>query len=218
MQSINDYNLYIFDCDGVVLDSNQLKIDAMENALSNFFFEKTSIDSCIDYFSKNFGLSRFHHVDVFIDNFLNVQCGSRERVRTEILKNFSDQCHDLYLKAKITPGFIDFVSSLEGSKYIASGSEQVGLIRAFEERGLINYFVDVFGSPETKKNIISRILDSEKTKNAVMFGDAISDFDAATNNGIDFIAYTPYSNVKETLTTLTTTSGYRVFNSWSDVK
>ena len=33
MPPLNDYEVYIFDCDGVILDSNQLKIKAMKQAL-----------------------------------------------------------------------------------------------------------------------------------------------------------------------------------------
>lgn len=218
MQSIHNYDVYIFDCDGVILDSNQLKIDAMENALRDFSFESSLINKCIEYFSKNFGLSRFHHVDVFIEKILHVEPDDKEKIRSGILKKFSDQCHSLYLKAQITPGFIDFISSVEGSKYIASGSEQTGLMKVFEERGLGDYFLKIYGSPETKSNLVVKILDDEQSKNAVMFGDAISDFEAATKNGIDFIAYTPYSNVKDALTMLAANNGCRVLNSWGDVK
>mgnify|MGYP000906222177 CR=1 FL=1 len=218
MQSIHNYDVYIFDCDGVILDSNKLKIEAMEEALSHLGFEVTLIEKCIDYFKNNFGLSRFHHVEVFLDNFLNIEPDSKDNIRDKILNKFSDKCHNLYLEAKITPGFIELITSIEGRKYIASGSEESGLIKAFKERGLENLFLHIYGSPETKSNIISKILDNEHSKNAIMFGDAISDFEAAKNNGIDFIAYTPYSNVKDTLTMLATNNGHTVVNSWSEVK
>ncbi|MGL5602839.1 MAG: HAD family hydrolase [Silvania sp.] len=218
MQSIHNYNIYIFDCDGVILNSNQLKIDAMEEALRDLCFEAPQIDQCIDYFRNNFGLSRFHHVDVFIEKFLHIEQNRIDTIRIEILNRFSEQCHNLYLKAEITPGFIDFISSLDGKKYIASGSEESGLIKAFAERGLGCLFSKIYGSPETKYNLILKILTNEQSKNAVMIGDAISDFEAATKNNIDFIAYTPYSNVKDSLRLLTTNSGNRVINSWSEIQ
>lgn len=218
MQSIHNYDIYIFDCDGVILDSNKLKIDAMEETLRDLGVEATLIEKCINYFKNNFGLSRFHHVDFFLDNFLTIEPSSKEKIRAKILDKFSDQCHNLYLKAKITPGFIELINSLEGRKYIASGSEESGLIRAFKARGLNHLFSEIYGSPEKKSNIIWKILNNEHSKNAVMFGDAVSDFEAAKNNGIDFIAYTPYSNVKDTLTLLATDNGHSVINSWSEVK
>ncbi|CAM8675194.1 HAD family hydrolase [Leclercia sp. M-A074-M] len=218
MQSIHNYDVYIFDCDGVILDSNKLKIEAMEEALRDLGFEATLIEKCIDYFKNNFGLSRFHHVEIFLDKFLNIEPDQKDNIRPKILNKFSDQCHNLYLEAKITPGFIELITSLKGKKYIASGSEEFGLIRAFKERGLEHLFSSIYGSPETKSNIIFKILDKEHSKKAIMFGDAISDFEAAKKNGIDFIAYTPYSNVKDTLIMLATNNGYNVVNSWSEVK
>ena len=61
MRQISDYDIYIFDCDGVILDSNQLKIEAMERALSALFTKKTEIDNCIHYFKHlpQFLLRRF---------------------------------------------------------------------------------------------------------------------------------------------------------------
>lgn len=218
MQSIHNYDIYIFDCDGVILDSNKLKIAAMEEALRELGCEVSLIEKCIDYFKNNFGLSRFHHVEVFLNSFLMIDPKSKEHMRAKILNKFSDQCHTLYLEAEITPGFIELTSSLQGKKYIASGSEQSGLIKAFKERGLSDLFEKIYGSPETKSNILTKILDDECSKNAIMIGDAVSDFEAAKKNGIDFMAYIPYSNVKETLTMLATSNGHSVVNSWSEIK
>jgi len=48
-----------------------------------------------------------------------------------------------------------------------------------------------------------------------MFGDAISDMNAALDNNIDFIAYLPYSNVSEELIIESENRGFTIMNSWS---
>ena len=136
MLKLSNYDIYIFDCDGVILDSNQLKIDAMKNALSIQFSDKQVIDKCTSYFRNNFGKSRFHHVDIFVNELLPIDETQKESVRETILTNYSSQCKSLYLKADITPGFIPFIESLSGSKYVASGSEQQELRDVFNQRGL----------------------------------------------------------------------------------
>ena len=73
MHSINKYSQYIFDCDGVILDSNQLKIEAMALTLNEIGIEENIVKECINYFSNNFGKSRFHHVDVFIRDFFQIE-------------------------------------------------------------------------------------------------------------------------------------------------
>lgn len=73
MHLIYNYELYIFDCDGVILNSNALKIVAMKEALLALSFSAGKVAECVEYFSKNFGKSRFHHIKYFIENILHVE-------------------------------------------------------------------------------------------------------------------------------------------------
>jgi hypothetical protein len=45
----------------------------------------------------------------------------------------------------------------------------------------------------------------------------VSDFNAANVNAIDFIAFLPFSNVKEKLITLAEKHNYKVINKWSEL-
>lgn len=213
MPSIPNYDVYIFDCDGVILDSNQLKIDAMERALRALSFDDEKIAACVSYFSNNFGKSRFHHVDVFLDEILEIESG-RDSIRTEILSNFSSQCKVLYLEAELTPGFLQFIGNLPGNKYVASGSEQTELRDIFSARKLDKYFKAVFGSPTPKADLIKEILRKENSQNALMIGDALSDLEAAKVNSIDFIFYSPFSNVKKIMAEICEAESYPTINSF----
>lgn len=197
MPLLSKYEVYIFDCDGVILDSNQLKIEAMKNALEVHFSASPLIAECVNYFRHNFGKSRFHHVAHFLDSILCVKEERFEELEQLILADFSKQCRTLYLTAELTPGFLAFLDQCNGKRYVASGSEQGELRDVFVQRGLDTYFDGVFGSPTPKYEIIQRILKQEKNMNAVMFGDAESDMLSAQQNNIDFVFYAPYSNVKE---------------------
>lgn len=217
MQSIHDYDVYIFDCDGVILDSNELKIDAMGRALRALSFEDPIVKQCLLYFRENFGRSRFHHVSVFIERFLHIDNIEKEKIESSILDLYSKQCKELYMVAHVTPGFISFIQSIEGCKYIASGSEQEELRFVFKQRGLDKYFTKIYGSPVKKKDLVSKILNSSCSENAVVIGDAISDLDAARENGIDFIGFIPYSNVKDHITDVAKENKYKTINSWSEL-
>jgi len=217
MHLIADYDVYIFDCDGVILDSNQLKIDAMHNALSAIVTDTTQVKACVDYFRDNFGRSRFHHVDIFIEQFLLLDKNKAAETKQSILDAYSMQCKSLYLQAELTPGFIDFITQLKGKKFIASGSEQQELRDVFNARGLDSYFDEIYGSPTKKSDLVANILDITKASNAIMFGDAVSDLEAANINNIDFIGYLPFSNVKEKLVSLADKSAYKVIEQWSEL-
>jgi len=214
MHPIFNYDIYIFDCDGVILDSNQLKIDAMKHALYECVGEHEKISKCLDYFKRNFGTSRFHHINVFVNEILALPIIEREKTYKELLSCYSEQCKRLYLKAELTPGVLEFIQGLSGKKYIASGSEQNELIEVFKNRGLDVHFEKILGSPEAKVNLVSNILKDVRC-NAVMFGDAISDMKAALDNSIDFIAYLPYSNVRDELVLESEIRGFTIIDSWS---
>ena len=66
MHQLSKYDVYIFDCDGVIFNSNQLKIKAMKNSLEANFSDSHLIKQCLNYFQLNFGKSRFHHIEHFL--------------------------------------------------------------------------------------------------------------------------------------------------------
>lgn len=217
MHQISKFDIYIFDCDGVVLNSNQLKIDAMQSALESTIDDLDKVKTCVDYFRNNFGQSRFHHIDVFIEQFLELDIAIQNKVKKNILEEYSAQCKSLYLQSDITPGFINFISQLNGKKYIASGSEQQELREVFEERGLNVYFDEIYGSPTKKSDLVANILKSNNSENAVMFGDAISDLGASQINKIEFIAYIPFSNVPVELAKRSHIANFKVIKTWSEI-
>jgi phosphoglycolate phosphatase-like HAD superfamily hydrolase len=213
-----DHDIFIFDCDGVILNSNQLKINAMESALRALSINDNQVQQCSEYFRKNFGKSRYHHVEHFVSNILQIdQETTRKALELKIITLFSNQCRKLYLEAELTPGFLDFLQILRGKKYIASGSAQDELRGVFKERGLEHHFSGIYGSPTAKSDNINHILELEKTEKAVMFGDAISDLEASIANKIDFIAYRTYSNVPDLLTIQSKSHGFKVIDSWSEL-
>ena len=109
MPLLSKYKVYIFDCDGVILDSNQLKIEAMKNALEAHFSDQGLIAQCVNYFRHNFGKSRFHHVTHFLDTILDIEEEQKGEFEQLILADFSKQCRSLYLSAELTSGFMSFL-------------------------------------------------------------------------------------------------------------
>lgn len=214
MHPIYSYDLYIFDCDGVILDSNALKVHAMKEALEALSFNSEMVTQCVDYFANNFGKSRFHHVAHFVNEFLELRSDQKEGIENKILELFSAQCKSLYMKADLTPGFLKLIQMLPGKKWVASGSEQAELRDVFKKRGLDKYFVDVLGSPTPKSKLLTNILQSQPYTRALMIGDAVSDFDASQANDIDFICYVPYSNVPMRMQSLANKHQFEIIESW----
>ena len=87
----------------------------------------------------------------------------------------------------------------------------------FHSRKIEHFFSKVLGSPEKKSKHITNILKAHKTTRAVMIGDAVSDLEAARDNNIDFIFYSPFSNVALKMRELCLQHGYRVIDSFEEV-
>jgi phosphoglycolate phosphatase-like HAD superfamily hydrolase len=217
MHPFNEYDLIIFDCDGVILDSNQLKIDAMKNALIDAGCSNDEVNECSEFFASNFGKSRFYHIDYFIENFIDMGGKDDDKTRDILLESFSTQCCELYLQASEADGVSTVLKRSNAIKCVASGSEQNELQKIFLQRELSQYFTLILGSPTKKVDLVRNILSETSYSRAVMIGDAVSDLEASKSNNIDFIYYSPLSNVDSKMRELCSNQGYRVIDSFQEV-
>jgi|TARA_B110000503_G_C7127569_1_gene405365 phosphoglycolate phosphatase-like HAD superfamily hydrolase len=217
MRQFKDYDVIIFDCDGVILDSNTLKITAMRNALTESILTPAEVNKCTTFFAENFGKSRFYHVDYFVEHLITIENSTIEKFKHDLLFSYSQQCKSLYLFANKTPFISELLIKCSVSKYVASGSEQQELKDVFQQRQLDCYFKDILGSPEKKVTHVTNILSKNPSSKAVMIGDAVSDLEAAKDNYIDFIFYSPYSNVEEKMRALCHQFNYRIIDSFEEV-
>jgi phosphoglycolate phosphatase-like HAD superfamily hydrolase len=213
MHPLDDYEVYVFDCDGVILDSNRLKVSAMKRALQELQnISATEIDQCVQFFAENFGKSRFFHIRYFVDNILNLGQAEADRYYEILLGQYSAASKQLYLEADVAPGLVEYLTGLEGDKYIASGSAQDELRWVFQQLGLDAYFKAIYGSPTPKNEIVTNIVNSHPGKKMVLIGDSVSDFKASADNNVDFIYYGKFSLVNEVMLSLADEHGFAVLN------
>jgi len=217
MHQFSHYDIAIFDCDGVILDSNALKIEAMRNALSASKISPQNVEKCTSFFAENFGKSRFYHIDHFVNQILDIDESLVELFKSDLLSFYSQQCKSLYLVAQATPFISELLTKCPATMYVASGSEQQELRSVFQQRELDSYFEEIFGSPEKKVNHVTNILAKHPASKVVMIGDAVSDLDAAKDNNIDFIFYSPFSNVEEKMRELCLKYNYRIIDCFEEV-
>ncbi|MDA9926932.1 HAD-IA family hydrolase [Amylibacter sp.] len=188
MKSLAQFEAIILDCDGVIFNSNDLKIEAFRKAIDEF--PSSAVSSFIVYFRNNFGTSRYHLARVFIEDFLKIDFDNN--LYQDILQAYSKQCVYLYAHADLTDGLMDFLEqNITRKLFVASGSDQNELREVMRVRNLDNYFVDIFGSPKKKSDIVASI--TVDYPQAIMIGDAMSDFQAAQSNDIEFLFMAEYS-------------------------
>jgi len=186
--NLNNYDTVILDCDGVIFDSNYLKMDAFRDALNRY--DQEIVEDFINYFKNNFGTSRYHLAKVFIKDFLKIEFS--EKLYKNILDQYSKNCVLLYKKSDFTKNLLEFILEYKDKKlFVASGSAQDELREVFKNRDLRKYFIEIFGSPNKKSEIVKEIVDIYP--NSIMIGDAKSDMLASQENSIDFIFMKDYS-------------------------
>jgi phosphoglycolate phosphatase-like HAD superfamily hydrolase len=193
---MKNYEFCIFDCDGVVLDSNKIKTQAFREALPLEPHDK--VKKLIDFHLLNGGVSRYEKFQYYFKNIKYSQ--DLESDLQKALDKFAAYAYNKLLKCDLVPGVIQFLekmNNLDIKCYVNSGSDEVELNEVFKERGIINLFKEIKGSPNTKdKNTASIIRAIGRERRGVFFGDSKSDYLSAKKFSLDFIFISGYSEWK----------------------
>ena len=180
----------IFDFDGVILDSVDIKTKAFARLFEDHGPEITQ--QVVAYHLAHGGVSRFRKFAHIYEHFLHrpMPDGESERLG----ERFSELVFDEVVKAAWIPGAPEFLEQYHARYrfFIASGTPQDELQRIVKLRDLEKYFTGIFGSPATKEQITQGILqDHALGKDEAFFvGDAMTDFHAAKACGVGFVGIT----------------------------
>jgi phosphoglycolate phosphatase-like HAD superfamily hydrolase len=191
MKNITDYNVIIWDFDGVIMDSMSIRGEGFRNVLKNY--PKDQVDELMAFHESNGGLSRYVKFRYFFENIRGEQISEQQVL--DLASSFSEIMLDLLLNDNLL--IMDSVNFIKQNynKYemhIASGSDGMELNKICKGLKLDSYFRSINGSPTPKNDLVKQILNSYKEKNNLSFvliGDSINDFDATKINNIDFLGY-----------------------------
>ena len=213
---ISDYDVIIFDCDGVIFDSNNLKTSAFRSVPLQMGFPDSIVNNFVEEHKKQGGVSRYVKFRRFITHHLQQQFD--DVLYEKLLSSYADCCIALYKKASLTPGAIDFFEKSNARHYVASGGDEEELRKVFDSRGYTKYFINIYGSPKPKGECVKIVVSREVTsKNTVLIGDSVSDFEAARENGIDFIFMSHFSENKDELIKLSLKYKFRTIDTLNDL-
>jgi phosphoglycolate phosphatase-like HAD superfamily hydrolase len=185
---MNNIKAIIFDFDGVIAESVQVKSNAFAEMYSAYgaVIEK----KVIAHHEANGGLSRFEKFRFYHKYYLHEDIDS-EKVDS-LAKQFSDLVLQKVISSPYVRGAYEFI--LENYKkydfYISTGTPADEIKVILEKRELSKYFKAVYGSPDTKDKHVKEILANNGYNNdeVVFIGDADTDKNAAKLNNIKFVA------------------------------
>jgi len=194
VQGLEKYKSVIFDCDGVILQSNEIKTNAFRHALKNEPVEL--VDEFIDYHKVNGGISRYVKFEYYYrDIKRDHEYKSKVKITTE---RYGEIVLDKLMNADFVPGVIETILYLNdmGIKcFVVSGGDQNELHKIFMSRNIFDKFEKIYGSPVTKKeHVLTMTQLGLLGYPAIFFGDAYSDMDAALSNEIDFCFVSQFSD------------------------
>jgi phosphoglycolate phosphatase-like HAD superfamily hydrolase len=183
-------NKIFFDFDGVILASHAVREEGFRDILSDF--PASDVDVLIKYHKDNGGLSRYHKIDYFFENILQIPVSKEEK------RSRAERFSCIMRKRMISPDLIiqEVVNFIKENhkKYpmhIISGSDQTELRYICREIKIDTYFLSIMGSPAPKIDLIHEELVNwrYKTQDVVYIGDAINDYNAASAQNIAFLGY-----------------------------
>ncbi len=193
---LNKYKTWLFDCDGVLLDSNKLKSEAFyEIALP---YGMKNAQAFVEYNQRLGGVTRFEKFKYFFETILKKK--TYEKEMENALRNFGDLVFGKLISCQETSGVREFLVNLpEGSKkYVVSGGAQSEIRSVFKERGLDVFFNGIYGSPDSKETIMSARIKSSRIEHpAIFIGDSRYDYEVAKQFNLDFLFITKYTEFKD---------------------
>lgn len=177
----------IFDFDGVILESGNIKTEAFLELFADYPQHQQAI---LNHHLENLSVSRYDKFAWVYQELLRQVYTPTEQERMG--SAFSAIVLDKVLNCPFVPGALETLEALQGwyPMFVASGTPQEELELIVKKRGLAKRFVEVWGTPLKKVEIIHDILNRyDLSREEVLFiGDGVSDYQAATETGLLFIA------------------------------
>ncbi len=188
MRKLDEYEVILWDFDGVILDSMHIRDLGFERVLENF--PREQVTELLRYHRANGGLSRYVKFRYFFEQIRNEEV-TEEQVM-EMAGSFSEIMLELLTdKSNLITDSVNYLQSVYQDKemHIVSGSDQNELRTLCDSLEVAHFFESINGSPTPKTELVRRLTAGRSSGQFVLIGDSMNDFEAASANGIDFFGY-----------------------------
>ena len=191
---ISSYKTIIFDCDGVVLNSNKIKSDAFYKVALPY--GKENAIKLLKYHISNGGISRYKKFQYFQkeilrDSLINIDA---------LLEEYSKISNAELRKCEVCSCLMDLKNKYRKNKWmVVSGGDEKEIKEVFKKRDIINFFErGIYGSPKSKDEIFYNLLSENKIElPAIYLGDSKYDYEVSKKFSIDFIFISRWTEVDD---------------------
>ena len=197
---LNSYKTIIFDCDGVILNSNFIKNDTFKQIVKNFYNQEILL-KFEDFNEKNFSKSRYDKFKFLVNDILKLEDNNKIN---NLLSEFSKLMKKKLINCEVASGLNKLKLIKKKSNYfVITAGDQKETRYIFKKKQLNNFFLlnNIYGSPKNKYEIIQYLLEIKKIKSPILcIGDSDSDYFVSKKFGYDFVfiyQWTNFSNWKK---------------------
>lgn len=190
MVDFSDKKNILWDFDGVLIDSHEIREEGFVRVLKDF--PRDEVDELLAYHRENGGLSRYVKFRYFFEKIRNEPVS--EKKIDELSEGFSE-----IMRRKLTDRSLLIEDSLHFIQknfrsykmHLISGSDENELQTLCAQLGISEYFRTIQGSPTPKKELVREVMDrfDYQPAETVYIGDSINDYDAAIESNVDFYGY-----------------------------
>jgi phosphoglycolate phosphatase-like HAD superfamily hydrolase len=185
------YNTLVFDCDGVILDSNKVKAQAF--FVAALPYGEGFARALVAYNQSHGGISRYIKFRYFLEEI--VGCPAEPPALERLLKVYASEVRAGLLSCSVAPRLSELRCLNQSRWLVVSGGDQSELREVFDARKLTAIFDGgIFGSPDSKDAIMKREIQSGNISPPTLFiGDSAYDHSVASDAGVDFAFLSAWS-------------------------
>jgi phosphoglycolate phosphatase-like HAD superfamily hydrolase len=185
----------IFDCDGVILNSNFIKLNAFKKIAESFGSEIFQMYSQA-VMDRNLK-TRFERFECLSSIICDVSCNvDKHQLTNGLLKKFAETMQFELMDCDVTPQLCKLKNFYSNATwFVVSAALEKELQDIFYRRDLRKYFEGgVYGGPKNKYEIIHDLLCENKLLYpVVLVGDHTSDYEVARYYNFEFIYISEWS-------------------------
>jgi len=196
MSDLTKYNTIIFDCDGVILNSNFKKIEAYRNAALEYGASSVQAEELVNHHIELTGISRYIKFEYFLKEIMS------EKITDEAMKKLvnylNEQVLELLKDCEVTSGLRELKNKTKDIPWmVASGGDQEELRYLFKKNKIDFFFSEgIYGSPSSKHEIIEKKIKNKNFYPALFLGDSLYDIQTAKKYNLDFIFVYGWTDLK----------------------
>ena len=197
MFDVKDFRTIIFDCDGVILNSNQLKTKSYYKATFPSYGHELA-SSLTTYLTNNTGKPRGHFIDYFLRNIVPFDILGLGY--EELLDAVTLEIYKGLMECEVSPCLFKLREKTPDIKWlVVSGGGQKELRDVFKNRSLFDLFDGgIYGGPKTKDEILTSLYNKNHIKFPVLFlGDSRYDHEVSRKAKLDFLFVSGWSGFED---------------------